>query len=77
MPIGNLLFGAVVDAIGARWVLLGGAAVALVLSRYSDLSRLPPSAYLHDDGVPHAPIQPACLPPRLCVTNYARSRPLS
>ena len=43
VPIGNLLFGPVIDAIGARPVLIGGAAVALLLARYCDLRRLPAS----------------------------------
>jgi MFS family permease len=40
VPIGNLLFGPVIDAIGARWVLLGGAVFALVLAWWTDLPRL-------------------------------------
>jgi MFS family permease len=54
VPIGNLIFGPIVDAIGARPVLIGGAAVALVLSRYCDLRRLPDSAFLPADE-PHLP----------------------
>ena len=46
VPIGNLLFGPVIDAIGARWVLGLGAVVAVVLARWSDLRRLAPSAFL-------------------------------
>ena len=40
VPIGNLIFAPVMDAFGARWVLLGGAAWALFLARWSDLRRL-------------------------------------
>jgi MFS family permease len=40
VPLGNILFGPVIDAIGARWVLLGGAVFALVLAWWTDLPRL-------------------------------------
>ena len=40
VPIGNLIFAPVMDAFGARWVLLGGAVWALFLARWSDLRRL-------------------------------------
>ncbi|MBA3400073.1 MAG: MFS transporter [Acidimicrobiia bacterium] len=50
VPIGNLAFGPVVDAIGARPVMIGGAVVALVLARYCDLRRLPAGAFLGDDA---------------------------
>jgi MFS family permease len=46
IPIGNLIFGPIMDAIGARWVLGLGAAVAIVLARWCDLRRLPASAFL-------------------------------
>ncbi len=46
IPIGNLLFGPVIDAIGARWVLGFGAAVALGLARWCDLRRLPAEDFL-------------------------------
>jgi hypothetical protein len=42
------------DAIGARWVLLLGAVIAIGLARWSDLRRLPASAYL-PHGVAHGP----------------------
>ena len=48
IPIGNLIFGPIIDAIGARWVLGLGAAVAVVLARWCDLRRLPA------ERVPHA-----------------------
>jgi len=49
IPIGNLIFGPVVDAIGARAVLLLGALVALGLARWCDLRRLPDDAFLSAD----------------------------
>ena len=52
VPIGNLIFGPVIDAIGARWVLGLGAVVAVGLAWWCDLRRLPESAYL-PQGVPH------------------------
>ena len=38
--MGNLLFAPVMDAIGARWVLLGGAVWAVVLAWYCNIERL-------------------------------------
>jgi MFS family permease len=46
IPIGNLLFGPVIDAIGARWVLGFGAVVAVFLAWWCDLRRMPPDAFL-------------------------------
>ena len=46
VPIGNVIFGPIIDAIGARWVLLLGAVVAVALARWCDLRRLPQSAFL-------------------------------
>ena len=54
VPIGNLIFGPIIDAIGARWVLVLGALVAVGLARWGDLRRLPPSAFL-PQGVAHGP----------------------
>jgi MFS family permease len=54
VPIGNLIFGPIMDAIGARWVLLLGAVIAIGLARWSDLRRLPASAYL-PHGIAHGP----------------------
>jgi MFS family permease len=52
IPIGNLIFGPIIDAFGARWVLVLGAVVALWLSWWCDLRRMPASAYLqHPHGV--------------------------
>ena len=39
VPLGNLVFAPVIDAVGARWVLLGGALWALFLARWCDLER--------------------------------------
>jgi len=44
VPIGNLVFGPVIDAIGARWVLVGGALWALLLARWCDVKGLEGSA---------------------------------
>ncbi len=46
VPIGNLVFGVVIEWVGARAVLGFGAVVAVLLSRYLDLRRLPESAFL-------------------------------
>ena len=40
VPLGNLLFGPVIDAIGARWVLLGGAIWALFLAWWCNIERI-------------------------------------
>lgn len=58
VPIGNVLFGPVVDAIGARPVLLFGAAFAVFLAWWCDLRRLPPDQFLPPD-VPHEPTDSA------------------
>jgi MFS family permease len=51
VPIGNLLFGVVIEWIGARAVLGFGAAFAFFLAWWVDLRRLPPSAFLpEEDG---------------------------
>jgi MFS family permease len=51
VPIGNLLFGVVIEWIGARAVLGFGAAFALFLAWWVDLRRLPSSAFLpEEDG---------------------------
>ncbi len=54
VPIGNVIFGPIIDAIGARWVLLLGGVVAVALARWCDLRRLPQSAFL-PAGIPHTP----------------------
>jgi MFS family permease len=58
VPIGNVIFGPVVDAIGARGVLLFGAAFALFLAWWADLRRLPPGEFLPPD-TPHEPTDSA------------------
>lgn len=40
VPLGNLVFGPVIDAVGARWVLVGGAVWALFLSWWCDIAGL-------------------------------------
>jgi len=54
VPIGNLLFGVVIEWIGARTVLGFGAAFAIFLAWWVDLRRLPESAFLaeQDGGEP-------------------------
>lgn len=44
VPLGNLIFAPVIDAIGARWVLLGGALWALFLAWWCDIGRIDRSA---------------------------------
>ena len=44
IPIGNLVFGPMIDAIGARWVLGIGAVTALWLAWWCDLRRMPADA---------------------------------
>ncbi len=57
VPIGNLVFGVVIEWIGARPVLLIGAAFALFLAWWVDLRRLPQKAFLpeEDGGEPFRP----------------------
>ena len=50
VPLGNMIFGPVIDAIGARWVLLGGAAWALFLAWWCDIARLDEEGYLFITG---------------------------
>jgi MFS family permease len=45
VPLGNLAFAGVFDAIGARWLLVGGAAWALLLSVWCNVERLELSAH--------------------------------
>jgi MFS family permease len=40
VPLGNLVFAPVIDAVGARWVLVGGAVWALFLAWYCDIARI-------------------------------------
>ena len=58
VPVGNVVFGPLMDAIGARWVLAIGAASALVLAWWSDLKRLDEGDFLPEDvgGEPFRPV---------------------
>jgi MFS family permease len=57
VPIGNLIFGVVIEWVGARAVLGFGALFALFLAWWLDLRRLPASAFLPeaDGGEPVPP----------------------
>ncbi len=48
VTIGGLIAGPIIDAIGARWVLLVGALYAIHLARWCNIDRLPREAFLHD-----------------------------
>jgi len=50
IPIGNLLGGPIMDAVGARWVLAVGAVAAALNGVLSDLGRLDDEDFL--DGEP-------------------------
>ncbi|MDJ0770281.1 MAG: MFS transporter [Ilumatobacter sp.] len=58
VPIGNLLGGPIMDAIGARWVLGFGAAFAVFLAWWANLGRLAEGDFLHEDdgGEPFRPV---------------------
>jgi predicted MFS family arabinose efflux permease len=49
ITVGGLIAGPIMDAIGARWILLAGAIYAFFLAWWCDLDRLPRSAFLNDD----------------------------
>jgi MFS family permease len=36
VPLGNIVFGPIIDAVGARWILLGGTVVALGLAWWAE-----------------------------------------
>jgi len=55
VPLGNLLFGPVIDAIGARWVLLGGAAWAAFLAFWCNITRIDRSGLKQRGGDPLEP----------------------
>ena len=57
VPIGNLLFGVVIEWVGPRLVLGFGAAFALFLAWWGDVRRLPSDAFLPEDegGEPFQP----------------------
>ena len=44
VPLGNLVFAPLIDTVGARWVLLGGALWALFLGWWCDIARIDRSA---------------------------------
>jgi MFS family permease len=48
ITVGGLIAGPIMDAIGARWILLAGAVYALFLAWWCDLDRLPKSAFLNE-----------------------------
>ena len=58
VPIGNLIAGPIMDAVGARWVLGVGAAFAVVLSWWSNLARLDGDDFLAEEhgGEPFVPV---------------------
>ncbi|MFW2334487.1 MFS transporter [Ilumatobacter sp.] len=58
VPIGNLIFGPVMDAVGARWVLAFGAVCAVGLAWWGDLKRLDEDDFLAADegGEPFRPV---------------------
>lgn len=58
VPLGNLVFGPIMDAVGARTVLLFGAACAVGLSWWGDLKRLDADDFLPVDegGDPFVPV---------------------
>ena len=58
VPIGNLIFGVVIEWVGPRVVLGFGAAFAVFLAWWVDLRRMPQSAFLpeHEGGEPFRPI---------------------
>ena len=54
VTLGGLAFGPVIDHIGARWVLAGGALWAGFLVWWCDLGRLRPEDFLRDESTRHA-----------------------
>jgi predicted MFS family arabinose efflux permease len=50
VPLGNLVFGPVVDAIGARWVLLAGAVCAAGLAWWCDIAAIDHSTGYQEDS---------------------------
>ena len=55
VPLGNLAFGPIMDAIGARWVLLGGAFWALFLAWWCDLVKIDRSLARETGEIPLQP----------------------
>ena len=58
VPIGNVAFGPLMDAVGARWVLMIGAVSAVAVAWWSDLKRLDEDDFLPQDvgGEPFRPV---------------------
>ncbi len=58
VPVGNLIAGPIMDAVGARWVLGVGAVFAVVLARWANLARLGADDFLPEDagGEPFRPV---------------------
>ncbi len=58
VPLGNLMAGPIMDAVGARWVLGVGAAFAVLLAWWSNLARLDRDDFLPTDlgGEPFRPV---------------------
>jgi MFS family permease len=58
IPIGNLIAGPIMDAVGARWVLGVGAAFAVILAWWANLGRLGADDFLPVDlgGEPFRPV---------------------
>lgn len=61
VPIGNMIFGPVIDAIGARWVLLGGAVWALVLAQWCDIAAIDRRSAAQGGGDPVESRNPTAL----------------
>ena len=54
VPLGNLVFGPIIDAVGARWVLLGGAVWALWLSYWCDIRAIDERSHTANPTPEHA-----------------------
>ena len=50
VPLGNLIFAPLFDSIGARWLLIGGAVWALLLSCWCNIERIDRSAQQSSDN---------------------------
>jgi hypothetical protein len=58
IPLGNLMAGPIMDAVGARWVLGFGAAFAIGLAWWSNLAALGEDDFLAEEqgGEPFRPV---------------------
>ena len=58
VPVGNLIAGPIMDAIGARWVLGVGAAFAVALATWANLAQLDENDFLpvEEGGEPFVPV---------------------